>query len=84
MLLLMQSLMLTGCCTASGVNKPAPGIVYQHKVVDTACDWTKPIYVSEGDLLTNETAATILAYNRTGQKVCGWKARSKQEDAPTR
>ena len=46
------------------------------KIVDTACDWTKPIYVDKADVLTNETAAAILAHNRAGAKVCGWKPRS--------
>jgi hypothetical protein len=49
----------------------------QTKVVDTACDWTRPIYVDKADVLSDETAATILAHNRTGAKLCGWKPKSK-------
>jgi hypothetical protein len=43
------------------------------RFVDTACDWTKPIYVSKGDVLTDETAKAILAHNLAGAKQCGWK-----------
>jgi len=50
-------------------------VVYVPKVTDTACDWTKPIYVDKADVLTDATAATILAHNRAGAKVCGWKPR---------
>ncbi|QWE95669.1 hypothetical protein [Cupriavidus sp. EM10] len=47
------------------------------KVTDTACDWTKPIYVDKADVLTNETAQAILSHNRAGAKVCGWKPKAK-------
>ncbi|WP_171020360.1 hypothetical protein [Cupriavidus sp. 2SB] len=47
------------------------------RTVDTACDWTKPIYVDKADVLTEATAQTILAHNRAGAKVCGWKPKSK-------
>lgn len=71
----MLCLTLTACCTTSGANS-APHPVYQTKVVDTACDWTKPIYVDKADALTNDTARAILAHNRAGARVCGWKPRS--------
>lgn len=50
--------------------------MYQTKLVDTACDWTRPIYVDKADVLSDETAATILAHNRAGAKVCGWKPKA--------
>ncbi|HKT65944.1 MAG TPA: hypothetical protein VJR91_20430 [Burkholderia sp.] len=43
------------------------------RVVDTACDWTRPIYVSKTDVLSDDTARAILAHNQAGAKVCGWK-----------
>ncbi|WP_230972975.1 hypothetical protein [Burkholderia vietnamiensis] len=43
------------------------------RVVDTACDWTRPIYVSKTDELSDATAKQILAHNQTGAKNCGWK-----------
>lgn len=76
MLLLVPCLTLTACCTMNGANKPDPQVVVQTKVVDTACDWTRPIYVDKADVLSNETAATILAHNRAGAKVCGWKPKA--------
>ncbi|MDE4917790.1 hypothetical protein ACUXAV_005134 [Cupriavidus metallidurans] len=49
----------------------------QTRTVDTACDWTKPIYVDVADVLTDDTAKSILAHNRAGAKVCGWKPKSR-------
>lgn len=77
MLLLMLCLTLTACCTTNGASKPEPQVVVQTKIVDTACDWTRPIYVDKADVLSDETAATILAHNRAGAKVCGWKPKVK-------
>lgn len=74
-MLLMLCLTLTACCTTSGASKPDPEVVVQTRVVDTACDWTKPIYVDKADVLTEDTAKAILAHNRAGAKVCGWKPR---------
>jgi hypothetical protein len=45
------------------------------RIVDTACDWTKPIYVDNSDVLTDGTARQILAHNLAGAKACGWKPR---------
>ena len=64
--------LLAGCCTTNGA-RTEPHIEYKTKIVDTACEWTKPIYVSKADVLTNETAAAILAHNRSGARICGWK-----------
>jgi hypothetical protein len=47
------------------------------RFVDTGCDWTKPIFVSKGDVLTDETAKAILAHNLAGAKQCGWKPTGK-------
>ena len=52
-------------------------MVVQTRTVDTACDWTRAIYVDKADVLTDSTAAAILAHNRAGAKVCGWKPKSK-------
>ncbi|WP_186296888.1 hypothetical protein [Cupriavidus campinensis] len=56
---------------------PEPEIIVKTKVVDTACDWTRAIYVDKADVLTDATAEAILAHNRAGAKVCGWKPKSK-------
>ncbi|SPA25857.1 conserved exported hypothetical protein [Cupriavidus taiwanensis] len=76
MLLPFLAAMLPGCSATNGASRPEPQIVVQTKVVDTACDWTKPIYVDMADVLTDETAKSILAHNRAGAKVCGWKPKA--------
>lgn len=77
-MLLLASLTLTACCTTSGVSEsPEAQVVVKTRTVDTACDWTKPIYVDKADVLTDATAQTILAHNRAGAKVCGWKPKTK-------
>lgn len=51
----------------------APEVQVKTRIVDTGCDWTKAIYVSKGDVLSDETAKAILAHNLAGAKNCGWK-----------
>jgi len=33
----------------------------------------RPVYVSRSDALTEGTADQLLAHNRTGAALCGWK-----------
>lgn len=76
--MLLPCLTLTACCATSGVSKvPEQQVVVQTRVVDTACDWTTPIYVDKADVLTDDTARAILAHNRAGARVCGWKPKSR-------
>jgi hypothetical protein len=84
MLMLLSCLTLTACCTTNGASNPEPQVLVQTRVVDTACDWTKPIYVDKADVLTDDTAKAILAHNRAGSKVCGWKPRNTPPASPTR
>jgi len=35
--------------------------------------WTRPIYISRADVLTDGTAREILVHNETGGEMCGWK-----------
>lgn len=46
-------------------------------VVDTACNWVKPIYVTEADIMTmdDRTKRAILTHNKT------WKANCQPEKA---
>lgn len=37
------------------------------------CAAFRPVYVSRADALTDGTAEQILAHNRTGVVLCGWK-----------
>lgn len=39
---------------------------------DGGCAWSRPIYVSAADALTEDTAAQVLAHNETGARICGW------------
>lgn len=57
-LLLLTALLLSGCAT-SGVGTDQ-------------CDWVKPIYVSNDDVLTDGTAKQILTHDETGKAICGW------------
>ena len=50
------------------------GCTVAPQLVDTACDWVRPIYVSSEDQLTEPTAAAILAHDRKWQENCEvWK-----------
>ncbi|WP_245641414.1 hypothetical protein [Paraburkholderia bannensis] len=52
-------------------------MVTRTRVIDSGCDWTKPILVSKTDILSDDTARQILAHNLAGVKNCGWKAPGK-------
>jgi len=43
------------------------------KIVDTSCDWVKPIYVRKDDKLSTPTAAEILAHDDKWKQICGAK-----------
>lgn len=66
---LLTSFVGTGCGT---VTKP--------EVADSSyCMTAKPIYISKGDVISDETARAILEHNLTGAKNCGWgKAKDKK------
>lgn len=52
------AILLTGCAS-------------QPHVIDTSCAWTRPIMVSRGDTLTDDTARQILSHNTSWEKLCG-------------
>lgn len=37
------------------------------------CSVAQPIRIAKGDKITPGTADQIIAHNRRGQKLCGWK-----------
>lgn len=43
------------------------------RIVDTACDWAKPIYPSCSDVVSDATARQIINHNEAGAAHCGWK-----------
>ncbi|SPB16543.1 hypothetical protein NOV72_03742 [Caballeronia novacaledonica] len=81
LLLCLLALPLTSCETSgvAQVKTPVaePLVQVKTKFVDTGCDWTKPIYVSSTDVLSDETARAVLAHNRAGAAQCGWKPTGK-------
>ncbi len=69
--------LLAACATTGPATEPEPQIITRVRTVDTACDWTKPIYVSKADVLSDPTSDAILAHNLAGSKQCGWKPKAK-------
>lgn len=63
-------LLLVGCATNGRATEAST----------SGCEWTRPIYVSKQDVLTDTTARQILAHNETGRRLCNWK-RSTQVGA---
>lgn len=67
--------LLASCGTSGQETKAAQSIaeVVQTKpvVIDTACKWVNPIYISKADVLSDGTAKQILALNRTFVARCG-------------
>jgi len=43
------------------------------KIVDTSCDWVKPIFVRKADKLSTPTASEILAHDDKWKQFCGEK-----------
>jgi len=43
------------------------------KIVDTSCDWVKPIFVRKADKLSSPTATEILAHDDKWKQFCGAK-----------
>ena len=50
-----------------------PACASDGRVTDPACAAWRPIYVSQADVLTPETARQVLAHNEAGARVCGWR-----------
>ncbi|MCR1769074.1 hypothetical protein B7760_02008 [Burkholderia glumae] len=61
-------------CTSPPPTSPVQvQVETRTKVIDTACNWTKPIYLEKSDVLSDATARAVLAHNQAGAKECGWK-----------
>jgi len=60
-------------CGATCAPAAAPEVVTKTRIVDTACDWVKPIYLDKTDVLSDATAKAILAHDKAGAKKCNWK-----------
>ncbi|OZI26725.1 hypothetical protein CAL26_05225 [Bordetella genomosp. 9] len=72
--------LLLASCSTNGqpqqVQPVQPEVQVKTRIIDTGCDWTKPIFVDKGDVLSDGTAKQILAHNLAGARNCGWKPRS--------
>jgi hypothetical protein len=72
---------LCSACATSGRVATAPigqpEVQVRTRIIDTGCDWTRPIYVSALDVLTDATAQAILAHDEAGATHCGWVRGSK-------
>jgi hypothetical protein len=64
--------LLTGCASTCPPTA-APEVVTKTRIVDTSCDWVKPIYLDKTDVLSDATAAAILAHDKAGAAHCNWK-----------
>lgn len=69
---------LSSGCATNGADQAKtqaaePLVQVKTRFIDTGCDWTKPIYVSKGDVLTDDTAKAILAHDQAGAIKCGWR-----------
>ena len=55
---------LIASCTTTGPVKP--------EVIDTACDWVKPIYLTDHDIdvMDMQTKRAVLAHNNAWQMIC--------------
>jgi hypothetical protein len=65
--------LLSACAAPVCPPTPPAEVVTKTRVVDTACDWVKPIYLDKTDVLSDETAKAILAHDKAGAKACNWK-----------
>jgi len=54
----MLSLPIVSACATSGA------------AIDSGCEWAKPIWLSQADVLTEPTETAILEHNETWEQVC--------------
>ncbi len=82
MKLLAAAILLTGCASqpfaptapaAEPVTPIAPVAPAKVAPKTDFCSNAQPIRISKGDRLTPATADAIVAHDRTGQRLCGWK-----------
>lgn len=57
---LAATLILLAACAGNG------------PVATDPCGPWRAIYVGKADVLTPDTARSLLAHNRTGRELCGW------------
>lgn len=63
-------LLILSLMVMCSVSCKSAGPVIETVVVDTACKWVEPIYISKKDVLTDGTARQILTHNNTVDRNC--------------
>lgn len=73
--------LLAGCVAApvpaSNPTAVEPEVITKTRIVDTSCQWVKPIYPAPSDVLADSTAVQISDHNKAGVSHCGWKPPKK-------
>ncbi len=67
LLLFIVSCMVSGCV----IKTQTSGVLF--------CDAANPIYVSNEDLMTEETERQILTHNMVGERLCQWSGKKQTE-----
>lgn len=65
-------MLLSNCTTTTPETKSKTdsAVIRKPVVIDTSCNWVKPILISKADNVTDGTARQILAHNRAVEKNC--------------
>ncbi len=72
----LGALLVLTACAQNGVSNNGQPVRVEEVVkartvlIDTACDWVRPIFISKSDTLTIETARSILVHNETWEAQC--------------
>lgn len=61
LLLIVLTLLLVAACATSG------------PVLNSGCEWARPIYFDPADVVTERTEDAIIKHNEAGERNCGWK-----------
>lgn len=80
----LGALLVLTACAQNGVNNNGQPVRIEEVIkartliIDTACDWVRPIFISRSDTLTIETARSILVHNETWEAQCKKQTNEKQ------
>lgn len=72
----LGAMLVLTACAQDGVNNNGQQVRIEEVVrartliIDTACDWLRPIFISKSDTLTIETARAILGHNESWEAQC--------------
>ena len=72
----LGAMLVLTACAQNGVQNGGDKVRIEEVVrartliIDTACDWVRPIFISKSDTLTIETARSILVHNEAWEAQC--------------